>query len=75
MVFTPQENSVLTQVNFDEFISDLDVRELLLMQSLAEGSTVSQAARSLQVSRRYAHTILHGLRVKFDSFFDSHLES
>jgi len=73
MIFSRQEARVLNQCNFDEFIADLDLRELLLAQSLAQGSTVGEAAETLQVSRRYAHTLLSGLRQKFNTFFDSHL--
>jgi hypothetical protein len=74
MQFTPEENKIMTEIQFARFIQQLDLREILVVQMLLWGATIVDIARRHGTSRRHMTRIVGQLRKKFDAFFMSHME-
>jgi hypothetical protein len=74
MQFSSTESNALQAIGVQEWaIYSLDIRELVSLQLLLSGNTVTEIAQHQRISRRYATRIIASLRAKFDEFFRSHL--
>jgi len=73
MQFTPEEDKIMTEIQFARFIQQLDLREILVLQMLLWGATIVEIAHRQQTSRRHMTRIVGQLRKKFDVFFMSHI--
>jgi len=74
MLFSSTESNALQSIGVQEWaIYSLNIRELVALQLLLSGNSVTEIAQHQRVSRRYATRVIKSLRDKFDKFFSSHL--
>lgn len=74
MLFSSTESNALQAIGLQEWaLYTLNIRELVSLQLLLSGNSITEIAQHQRISRRYATRIIKTLRDKFDDFFSSHL--